>query len=310
MTELDQQVNELFQPKEVAARVDALLDDLVMRTCRTRLSVSRADIEALEAARERTLRAVTAAFDLMIGKAECRRGNLPRYAGVQVVSLGEDCLARTLATHWGLKPGARMGERSHPFDLAVHPVEEVRALIESGFADYLDPANLAFSDQQKIVFDRQRRIYFNHEVGVEFAENEFALLRETYRRRIEHFHADTARAERLLLLLHIQVPGEQTRRSVEALSRTVTAHWGGKDHRFVCINTWPADSAMAAMPALPDPRHAVIDLPYPFPGYVWHLPAHCFSPGGQAFERAVVARIDAVLADWLAAAGVREGAAA
>ena len=57
-------------------------------------------------------------------------------ADYTIISLGLNCLPRTLLTRWGLKPSKKLGEPSMPFDLAVFDQLEVTHCIKTEFCDF------------------------------------------------------------------------------------------------------------------------------------------------------------------------------
>ena len=115
----------------------------------------------------------------------------------KIVSLGSDCLPRTVTTIWGLKPRKFVGELSCPFDLALHSYAAVVEAIKTDFANYLNPAYLetysiekAYDSSEK--FSCIKNTYydctFSHERGDRFSENNFEKFIEVYRQRIANFY--------------------------------------------------------------------------------------------------------------------------
>ena len=115
----------------------------------------------------------------------------------KIVSLGSDCLPRTVATIWGLKPRKYSGELSCPFDLALHPYPGVVEAIKNDFANYLTPAHLTThsiekgydsSEKFSCIKNSYYNCTFSHERGDRFYENNFNQFIEVYRQRIANFY--------------------------------------------------------------------------------------------------------------------------
>lgn len=76
----------------------------------------------------------------------------------EIVSLGVNCLPRTVLTRKNIKPRKAQGELSCPFDLVVHSAERITYYIENDFADYFD--DLSFRVRKKCFLDfRQKGIW-------------------------------------------------------------------------------------------------------------------------------------------------------
>jgi hypothetical protein len=254
------------------------------------LCFADSEIEGIEALRERFAGFVDAQFDYMVRNARTRARNQQMFAGYdcKVVSLGTDCLSRTIPTRWGLKPPKALGERTHPFDLAVHPYEALCQVLDGDFATYLDTAQLAMGGRNYVIHKRLK-IQFNHEIGEKFSENDYAYFLDFYKRRINNFREDTANYP-VLFILHMvnnHVPAEL----YDILARRLTRD----DWRLLVINTsdTPYDDGAAAAPG----RMLLQHVPYPYAGYVWHVVPHFTTPGGQAFERRIVAAVQRTIVE-------------
>ena len=117
---LDEWHNELFRADAAEARLAPVLRGFMQMTSRDGFSLSPADLAEIDAGEERALALVGAAFAIMREQAVERRRNLEDFAGIEIVSIGEDCFSRSVLTRWGLKKFAKLGEKSAPFDLSVH----------------------------------------------------------------------------------------------------------------------------------------------------------------------------------------------
>jgi hypothetical protein len=252
-------------------------------------AMSAADVADLAAVRERTLGLLTEWFDRLIDMAAQRRRNLVRFKDVAVVSLGCDCVSRAVLARWGLKRTAKLGELTGPFDLAVHPPESVRDLVLGGFAGYMDPAELEYRPGEQVCIHRRYVVHFNHDVGPDYAADEFAKLRETYARRIATFHAAVATSEPLALVAHVPHFIELFPGRVDCL-RQVRDHIAERRSAATTLiivqSVAPGQTAMTETEADDFVLRAV---PLPTADYVWHWPQCYMSAAGQDYERRIIA---------------------
>ncbi len=281
--------NDRFEAEPLLGSVVGALNGAAVQTCGEGLSISDGDIHALVACRDQAQQIVADRFDKLILMARERQANLRLHQDVALLSLGFDCLGRTIPTRWGLRPPRRLGAVSGPFDLAVHMPEVVERLVLEGFPDYLDPAQLAFRPEHNFCVHTGFDISFNHERGPEFAENDFQLLREIYGRRVANFEAALLDPRPLLLVAHSPAFMGIYAGQVEGLRRVLrhVAERRSAPTRLVVIKTHnPGDRPGSC--ALDDDEMAVHILPLPREGYVWYEPQDFLSDEGFALERGMV----------------------
>lgn len=253
------------------------------------LAISAADLADVVAVKERTLGLLTGWFDRLIALTDERRRNLLKYAEIGVVSLGCDCWSRSVLSRWGLKKTAKLGEQSGPFDLAVHPPETVAALLANDFSGYLEPDQLAFREADSICIQRHYHVSFNHEVGAEYASDDFRKLRDIYTRRISNLRAALADLRPLGLVVHVPHFIDLTPHRADCLRQTFDRIVAGRRAAtaMIVINS--------CLPGEPCPtteqetagfllRH----VPMPGPEYVWHWPQCYMSEAGHTYERQLV----------------------
>jgi hypothetical protein len=276
--------NAEFDASEIEARFRFQMQSAFMRASRDGFSISDADLADIEAAAETVTATVGRGFAALIDQVRQRRKNLEEFAGIEFVSLGEDCFSRTLTTRWGLKKPAGLGEKSAPFDLSIHRAGVTAGLIARDFANYIDPADLVFNEKTNHCYHQRLGVQFNHETGREFAADNFAPLIAKYAARVDNFRAVMASGRPLALVFHGVRPHEvPLGERIARLWDVVAARWGSENKRMICINTWPCGAEV--VPTKVDrPEVAVLDLHYPRPDYVWHLGHVAFSEDGIAFE--------------------------
>lgn len=101
----------------------------------------------------------------------------------EIVSLGENCIPRTYATWFGLKPAKADGELSCPFDLMVAPYQTMIHFIQNDFGGFLD--DLKFSEKYNWWYNGRFFMYFIHDMDC--GKDDKQKLIERYQRRIENF---------------------------------------------------------------------------------------------------------------------------
>ena len=69
----------------------------------------------------------------------------------EIVSLGVNCLPRTILTRWGIKPKKADGELSCPFDLVAHSPETILKCLQTNFEGYFD--DLFFKLRKRNILD-------------------------------------------------------------------------------------------------------------------------------------------------------------
>ena len=297
----DSHINTSFSAGIAAERMRKVLEEFTHLTNKAGFSLSPTDFETQRQAREDAHRLIDDYFGMMAEKAAERRANLERYAGVRFISLGEDCLGRTIPTQWGLKPCAALGERTHPFDLAVHPLPRVAQCIESDFAGYLDAAKLHYDPERNFCVNESFNIRYNHEKGSEYAAEGFSKLMEIYGRRIGNLRDSLAQPGPVVFILHLLHPRPNAWQHLRKLVALLEARRAGSRNLLLCVHT--SDSPEISGKHTDSPREGeplrIIHAPYPYQGYVWYLSRHCFSPEGHRFEKQLVDRIKAEVDAWL-----------
>ena len=228
-------------------------------------------------------------FDKVIDLAEARSRNLPLYQHLQFVSLGLNCMARTLPTRWGLKPPKKLGELTGPFDITLYTPQALERTIASDFAGYANPENLRYNAEMNYCEDPTSEIAFVHENGEEFVVNEFAKLRSTYDARIERFRAMLDDQRPTFLVVSYPPIFGAYQELVDGLIATLER-----------VKTWrQAPTAMYCFRILmPDQQPEVADfnrddfewfnIEMPTAEYEWHIPEHYLTDAGMTFERTII----------------------
>ncbi len=309
--ELDSFRNKLFSRNTVRGRLSAILLEFTKNTVHDQLSLSEYDYEEILASHKMARDLVDKYFEMMKESLEYRRANLVKYSGIKFISLGEDCFSRMVLTHWGLKPNAKLGEKSHPFDLAVHSVLAIIRLLETDFDGYLVTGNLQFHEEHKTVFNHKfGNIHFNHEIGGKYAENDYQLLIDIYQKRIANFFHDITTHDKLIFILHHRdnQPKFEMEVHLNKLWGLIKTKWPQKDMKLLCVNTWAygEEIDLTNRGVLDDEAIKIIDIHYPYPNYVWHQPTDSLSEAGYSFEKGLIDQVTGIVDNWANPAGAME----
>ncbi len=138
----------------------------------------------------------------------------------QIISLGANCMVRSVLTRHGIKPSKAEGELSYPFDLAVHPISCVINALEENFATYFD--GLFFESNRRHIFDfsKKRDVWkkddgtcFNHDTDC--GVNDFEKLKTRFLTRIENFNKTLDSGVPILFVIYIK--DEESRKYINRL---------------------------------------------------------------------------------------------
>jgi len=285
--------NNVLNPGAIlaAARKHAL--DTAVLSSGTGFAISDADIDDLVTTRDSLTAVWTDVMDKLIDAAHVRRRNLFRFDHINMMSLGADCFSRVVLSRWGFKRTSKLGERSAPFDLAVTYPQSVLALLENDFDGFMDPANLRFSEENQTCTQTRYGVHFNHEVGREFADNDFARLREMYAGRIVGFREMIKDPTPLFLLITLPVfipAGQGHLDVVQRIRRLIMDRRTGPTSVLVVNSHAPGQ--ISPIPDMRESGLEWVNIEAPAASYVWH-DASCFmSDAGVAYEKAVAVLIE------------------
>ena len=84
----------------------------------------------------------------------------------EIVSLGCNCLPRTVLTRGGVKPSKKQGELSCPFDLVKHPIDCIIKYLNNDFDGYLD--DLFFEVRKRNFLDFRKKGLWQKTDGTKF----------------------------------------------------------------------------------------------------------------------------------------------
>lgn len=278
-----------FSAKLIEGIIFQAVTDIAAEVSRKRMVVSRGEVEDLVKARQDAVATLNAHFDNMQAMVDIRRANLIKYGHIRFVSLGFDCLPRTLLTRWGFKRSAKLGEKSMPFDLAVHAAHGVEAIIAGDF-DFYQNGPLTFDAKARHAVYPLYGVSLNHEIGDQFYADEWNELRARYKARADNFRAMLADDAPVMFVHHADGEAEYIVRAFDLVRRLR----GHRPTACVCIHN-PPFRETSPLPLAGSDIH-MIERQYPFKGYAWHIPRHTFSQRGFKFERDMAERLAEIIA--------------
>lgn len=290
---LNDSLNKTLSESSLTSHLTTSLARIWNFSSQTDLSLSEGDLDTLETLKKRSHDLIDTYFERILYTANERRKNLSDPKRVRHLSLGEDCLPRTLLTRWGLKPPSKLGEKSHPFDLAIHPLETVLKLLEDDFSGYLDPESIIFDEKLNICTIPTLGIHFNHEKGREYSENNFTKLIDTYKRRIDNFRLAVRDPSPIIFVTHIRRPDEIHLPILSKICSELRRIRNGNYFELKIINTWAhlQKNSKSTEPTLLPPEVDSFDISYPFSNYVWYNELHASSELGYLFERQLISSL-------------------
>ena len=205
----------------------------------------------------------------------------------RIVSLGWNCLPRTLLTLWMLKPSKGVGEKSMPFDLIATPPEIAAHFLSNDFADYFDgewtyKTENGYKCWYSEVF---KGLFFPHDPDCGPGEEGQNKLRARLRRRIEAFREAMAFEGPVLFVFHKALlwdlrPLDHKAEDIELLCREVARLRNGKPYKILVFACDHDDDCQEIAGA------EFVRLKYPRADYIWHTDR--FTPEGVKFETELV----------------------
>ena len=231
----------------------------------------------------------------------------PAKSTVSLISLGEACMARTLATRWGLKASKKLGEKTHPFDLSVHPAPCISTLLESNFCNYLDIEDLSIQPEKARIFNKRHSISFNHDYGRYNTEALLPAFVTAQKMRVENFKADAESSEHIVFLIYREISEtNEFKQALLNLKLSLEKMKEVKKYTIVALNTGPEISgeefrvirsgAELNQADLANSGDTILaNIRQPFSGYTFFNPLHLFTSQGFNYEMTIADIIKKVI---------------
>ncbi|WP_238231028.1 hypothetical protein [Methylobacterium thuringiense] len=279
-------------------RVDYLCGEYVYFYCTVKIVLSRSDVIDIWEKISSANQDMRAHADFLTKVIDSRISNFGKWK--KIVSLGTDCLPRTIATRWGLKRPRALGELSHPFDLNISPVGALPGILSSGFAGYTD--NLVYRSDLGFPVSDTHGSWFNHEHGKRWAENDFAETKFRYAKRIRSFLDALNDGQPTTLVLHVSSHLDQPHFDYVLKTFEAVRSLGSNEMSFLCLATNGVSVASSDVPNV-----TIADVVRPSPDYDWSQHQHYISSGGLKFETEIVSAMESAVSGMFSEAhGVRE----
>ena len=126
----------------------------------------------------------------------------------EIVSLGPNCLPRTILTRGGIKPSKAEGELTGPFDLVLNKLPNIVHYLQTDFSDYFD--DLYFQIRKRNFLDFRKKGFWKKKDGTVFNHdkdckiNDKEKLVERFKNRIANFYKITSGNLPILFVLNLQ----------------------------------------------------------------------------------------------------------
>lgn len=213
------------------------------------------------------------------------------YPEVNIVSLGCNCIARTILTRHNIKPRKSQGELSCPFDLAIHHTKRVSYYLENDFEGYFDdlkcePYKRNFLDfRGRGVWSKNDGTKFNHDKDCGVKDHDKLVNR--IESRIKNLRS-ILNSDKPILFVQGLVDNED----VENLYNVLSKLRNGKDFRLLIYDFKHNISKSYE-------NIKIVDIPYPTSDYRrnWNRPKYYNSEDGKKFEEIIATETINVLED-------------
>lgn len=209
-----------------------------------------------------------------------------------IISLGKDCMSRTIPTRYGIKKTKNQGELTLPFDLAIHRYDAVCDIIKNHFDGYADPNNLELKNG--IIQHKKYFVRYTHEKDQIFSENNFELLIKKYKRRVENFKSYILDDNILFISNFPLYPLE--------LYETIKKTYPNLNFKILNFDVRPFDGIeLYRSDAFDNKNKDIIYIrsPIPNPNYIWWKEENYKSKDGNDFEKYIAYSIERVFENGL-----------
>ena len=216
----------------------------------------------------------------------------------KVISLGWNCLPRTLLTLWMLKPSKGAGEKSMPFDLIATPPKIAAHFLSNDFADYFEGKWVYKTENgYKCWYNEAfEGLFFPHDPDCGPGEDGLAKLKARLRKRIEAFREAMAFDGPVLFVFHKALlwdlrPLDHKPEDIELLCSEVARSRKEKPYKILVFACDHEDKCQQIAGA------EFVRLKYPRADYIWHIDR--LSPEGIKFETELVSTCRNTIAELL-----------
>lgn len=146
------------------------------------------------------------------------------------VSLGWDCLSRTILTWWNMKHTKAEGELSMPFDLAMHQIKSTIKILNNDFADFFE--TLRFDEQTQNWYNDKYWNVYNHDQTCLTVDD----FKARYSVRINNFRNAIQNVDNVFFVYHDRIQEWAKKRDIKKLAKTLRRLRGTKKFRLIIIS--------------------------------------------------------------------------
>lgn len=200
----------------------------------------------------------------------------------EVVSLGVNCLSRTVLTRGGIKLRKADGELSCPFDLVAHPTNTVLKCLETNFENYFD--DLFFELIKRNIFDFRGKGLWQKKDGTKFYHDKDCKLKDKekiinrIKNRINNFNAIISSDKPVVFVMTIYSEADCLNEIYEALAKLRN----NKPFNFVVISF---DAKFKNL----NPNIKILEIPSPDENFIkiWNTKKYINSKLGKYVEKMI-----------------------
>lgn len=206
------------------------------------------------------------------------------------IPLGEDCFGRSVLHQLGYKKAKLEGEPSYPFDLSITPCLSTAQLINSNFANFMNPQMLTFNGKHPA--HGRYQIEFNHEQGSSFSDCSFRGLRERYAKRVNNFYKALRSSRSIVFVVHNYHSDRPIQAAhLEYLEASISDRYLDANYRIAYIETCGVECDGLRSIS----RHTTKISAVAPQNYIWHENSHRYSLRGLNFAL----RLDSIFGTYL-----------
>lgn len=204
-----------------------------------------------------------------------------------IVSLGCDCLSRTIPTLWGIKPRKKQGELSLPFDLSINSLEGIVKNLKEDFANYFN--GLQFNGIHWTI--PQSKTSFVHEYDCN--KDDIEKIKERFSRRINNLRNIFSSPKPIIFVNH-HISTTKTPQEIaelyNELYNILQKKRQGKPFKLLIVDTKDIIFQKNLLPQIE--TYSVNYLPE---DYIWYFTGHKMTPNGILFEKGLIKTIEKLI---------------
>lgn len=168
--------------------------------------------------------------DTISKKSEDNLKSVLNHRRYQIISLGCDCLPRTVVTKTGLEKTKSQGKLSLPFDLAVSPSEAILKLLNNNFKNYLK--YIKYSKKDNLYINKKYYIRYNHDTDCPNTKKGRNKIIQRYKSRIQNLKAKFNTDDFIFFIIN-NPPNENICNEINKAIKDIR---GEKDYKLIALD--------------------------------------------------------------------------